>query len=182
MKEIADRLRDEDWSLIDVTLHEDLEFFAISAFVAHNDIDPTKEWQAEIEMALGTCDVLIALLHTGFHQSFWTDQEIGFAMGRGLPVFSVYFVQDPYGFIAQFQAFDGRKKSPLSLAREVFERLRDHRQTRDRMSSALVTLFENSPSFADAKTRIGYLEKLETWSPSFSAQTSQCSRFKQTNS
>jgi hypothetical protein len=35
------------------------------------------------------------------------------------------------------------------------------------MSEVLVTLFEQSSSFAQAKTRIAYLEDLEVWEPSF---------------
>jgi nucleoside 2-deoxyribosyltransferase len=57
------------------------------------NIEPTKEWQNEIEAALSTCDALVALLHPGFHVSMWTDQEIGYAMGRGIPVYSVGFGQ-----------------------------------------------------------------------------------------
>ncbi len=72
-------------------LQEALWGYGISAFVAHNDIEPTQEWQTEIETALATCDALVALLHPEFHQSNWTDQETGFAMGRGIPVFSIRF-------------------------------------------------------------------------------------------
>jgi TIR domain-containing protein len=73
--------------------------YGISCFVAHNDITPTAEWVIEIETALATCDALVALLTPSFHQSNWTDQELGFAMGRGLPVFAVHLGQTPYGFI-----------------------------------------------------------------------------------
>src|SRR5579864_2388178 len=75
--------------------------FGISSFVAHKDVEPTSDWQTEIETALATCDALMALLHPNFHQSNWTDQEIGYAMGRGVPVFSMRFGQDPYGFIGR---------------------------------------------------------------------------------
>ena len=63
----------------------------VSCFVAHNDIEPSEEWLAQIETALATCDSLLALLHPKFHESQWTDQEVGFAMGRGVP----FAVQDP---------------------------------------------------------------------------------------
>jgi TIR domain len=68
----------------------------ISSFVARNDIEPTKEWQDKIEGALASCGVLVALLHQDFHASNWTDQEIGFAMGRGVPTFPVRLGKDPY--------------------------------------------------------------------------------------
>lgn len=144
--------------------------YGISTFVAHTDIEPTKEWQTEIETALATCDALIAFLHPGFHVSNWTDQEVGFAMGRGLPVFSVRFGQDPYGFIGRFQAFDGNNKSLSALAREVFDVLRRHKQTQRRMAEALVTLFADSYSFAVARERMGFLEELGIWDRSFAAR------------
>ena len=52
---------------------------------------PHLEWQVQIETALATCDTLVALLHDKFHASNWTDEEIGFAMGRGVPTFAVGF-------------------------------------------------------------------------------------------
>jgi hypothetical protein len=67
-------------------LQEALLQFGICGFVAHSDIEPTTEWQDQIETALSTCDALVALLHDKFHESKWTDQEVEFAMGRGVPV------------------------------------------------------------------------------------------------
>jgi nucleoside 2-deoxyribosyltransferase len=151
-------------------LQEQCLRYGISAFIAHNDIEPTQDWQTQIETALATCDTLVALLHPEFHQSNWTDQEIGFAMGRGLPVFSVRFGQDPYGFIGKFQAFDGKVKSASDLARELFDTYRKNKQTQRRMGEVLVGLFEQSRTFADAKSLMGYLEEIEVWEPSFSTR------------
>ncbi len=148
-------------------LQEALQPYGISAFVAHNDIEPTLEWLSQIEAALATADSLVALLHPQFHESKWTDQEIGFAMGRGLPVFAVHFGQDPYGFVGRFQAFAGGTKTPAQLALELFDAYRKNKQTQKRMAEVLVTLFEDSTSFSDAKARVGYLEDLEAWDASF---------------
>jgi nucleoside 2-deoxyribosyltransferase len=144
--------------------------FGISGFVAHNDIEPTLEWQTQIETALATCDGLVALLHPKFHASNWTDQEIGFAMGRGVPTFAVRFDQDPYGFIGRFQAFNGNAKQAAALARELFDAYRRNKQTERRMSEVVVGLFEESNTFAEAKARIGYLEELEYWDKSYSTR------------
>jgi nucleoside 2-deoxyribosyltransferase len=151
-------------------LQEALLGFGISAFVAHNDIEPTKEWQTQIETALATCDALVALLHPDFHDSNWTDQEIGFAMGRGVPVFSVRFGEDPYGFIGRFQAFDGAGKSATNLSRELFEAYRKNKQTQPLMAEILIRLLEESSSFAAAKTHLDYLEDLEVWEQAFSTR------------
>ncbi len=148
-------------------LQEALLNFGICGFVAHNDIEPTLEWQSQIETALSTADSLVALLQPDFHKSHWTDQEIGFAMGRGLPVFAVRFGQDPYGFIGRFQAFTGSGKSADELGRELFDSYRKNKQTMKRMGEVLVNLFEDSRNFASAKVRIAYLEGLEEWDSSF---------------
>ena len=85
-------------------LKEKLRDYGISSFVAHVDIEPTKEWQCEIELALLSMDCMVALLTEKFHDSPWTDQEIGYALGRGVPVIPVRIEKDPYGFIGKFQA------------------------------------------------------------------------------
>lgn len=148
-------------------LQSNLYRFGISSFVAHNDIEPTAEWLLEIESALSTCDCLVALLHPGFHTSNWTDQELGFGMGRNVPIFSVQYGDAPYGFIGRFQAFAGKDKTPYALASELFAALLKHKQTDRRMAEVLVALFETSASFAAAKTWIGHIESLPFWGPSF---------------
>jgi len=148
-------------------LQEALLQFGISAFVAHSDIEPTTEWQDQIETALSTCDALVALLHDKFHESKWTDQEIGFAMGRAVPVCAVRFGETPYGFIGRFQAFNGVNSKPLELALELFESYRKNKQTKRKIGEILVVLFEQSGNFAEAKTRIRYLEELDVWESSF---------------
>lgn len=150
-------------------LQDALLRYGISSFVAHNDIEPTLEWQTQIETALATCDALVALLHEKFHESKWTDQEIGFAMGRGVPAFAVQLGETPYGFIARFQAFNGHR--PVDeLAGELFDSFRKNKQTQQKTSEAVIALFEDSRSFAEAKRNMGFLEQLEVWEPSFSSR------------
>ena len=66
-----------------------LSDYAISGFVAHEDIHPTLEWQDEIERALQAMDAFVAMHTRGFSASFWTQQEIGFAVGRGVKIISL---------------------------------------------------------------------------------------------
>ena len=153
-------------------VQHELLAFGIYGFVAHSDIEPSLEWVTQIETALATCDALVALMHSEFHKSNWTDQEIGFVMGRGIPAFSVRLGQDPYGFIGRFQAFNGSNKNAKLIARELFDAYRKNKQTRQRMGDVLVKLFEQSVSFAEAKERIAYLEELEFWTPSYSSRIS----------
>jgi hypothetical protein len=84
-------------------LKESLKLYGIASFVAHEDIAPTKEWQNEIEAALESMDAFVALLTKEFHESLWTDQEVGYAFARGVPIIAVGMGRDPYGFIGKFQ-------------------------------------------------------------------------------
>lgn len=104
-------------------LKERLQVYGALCFVAHEDIIPTKEWQEEIERALTSMDVLVALMTTGFHDSNWTDQEVGFALGRGVPVIAVKLGLDPYGFIGKFQALSCNWDAvPLELIRLLIKK------------------------------------------------------------
>jgi hypothetical protein len=50
------------------------------------NIPPTLEWHVEIERALYNMDAFLAIHTPGFKDSFWTQQEIGFAVGRGVKI------------------------------------------------------------------------------------------------
>jgi hypothetical protein len=100
-------------------LKECLEPYAISGFVAHEDIHPTLEWQAEIERSLNSMDAFIAIHTPGFSNSFWTQQEIGFAVGRGVKIISFKMGEDPTGFISKQQALARRQRTAEEIAVEI---------------------------------------------------------------
>lgn len=102
-----------------------LEAYGVSCFVAHEDIHPTKQWQDEIEAALSTMDGFAALMTEGFHESPWTDQEVGFAVGRGVPIIAIRMGRDPYGFIGKFQALScAWGDAPLEIVRLLIKESR----------------------------------------------------------
>ena len=122
-------------------LHGALSTFGICAFVAHEDIEPTAEWQDEIEKALRTCDALLALLNPEFNLSTWTDQEVGYGLGRGVPVFSVRLGMSPYGLFGRKQAFNGNAKEAPEIAKELFEAYIIHPKTADKMADVVIRQF-----------------------------------------
>ena len=96
-----------------------LDSYGIASFVAHEDIEPMKEWESEIERALFSMDVLVALMTERFSESNWTDQEIGAAVGLRKPVVPVRLGTDPYGFIGRYQAISGTNKRVSEIAEEI---------------------------------------------------------------
>jgi len=121
-------------------LKDKLSHFGISGFVAHEDIKPEKEWQDEIENALSTMDAFVAIMTDDFHDSDWTDQEVGFAFGRGVPIISVKLGKDPYGFIGKFQAL---KCSLDNAALEIVKLWIKH----ERMLNAYLHALKNCKDF-----------------------------------
>jgi hypothetical protein len=130
----------------------------VSAFVAHDDIEPTAEWQAEIERALRTCQALVALLTKEFHPSNWTDQEVGVAIGRGVLILPVALGVNPYGFIGKYQALGKPQMPPEEIGEKVVEVLLSHPQTKPIMAEPLVRAMETSWSFADSKRLLALVE------------------------
>lgn len=88
-------------------LAKELENYNASGFVAHIDIKPNDEWLKTIESALESMDVLLVLVTEGFKESDWTVQEIGFALGKGVPVVAIRNGMDPFGFFGKWQAIPG---------------------------------------------------------------------------
>ena len=131
-------------------LKSDLHLRGISAFVAHEDIKPSKEWQNEIELALRSMHALAALLTPDFHPSNWTDQEVGFALGRGVLVVPVRMGSDPYGFINKVQGLSGSFGDPARIASLLSTTLLDHPSTHRHMRKGLVSAFKAAGSCVNA--------------------------------
>jgi hypothetical protein len=117
-------------------LRDCLKPYAITAFVAHEDIHPTLEWQAEIERGLLAMDALVAIHTPGFSASFWTQQEIGYALGRGIKVISFRMGEDPKGFISKHQALSRHRKSAEQIAEDIRDLLANDARTGARLAEA----------------------------------------------
>ncbi len=101
------------------TVSTHLAYEGVSAFVAHTSIDPSREWQDVIETALRSCDAMVVFLHDGFHESYWCDQEVGFALARRTPVYLVAMGAMPYGFMSKYQALKAADMPPPQIATRI---------------------------------------------------------------
>lgn len=142
-------------------LKERLTELGVASFVAHEDIEPTAEWQTEIERALFSMDILIALLTEGFNESNWTDQEVGFALGRHVPVICISRGKRPYGFIAKYQAIQWGSKSGEQVADEILGVLLKQAGLRDLAKNAFIMAVATAYSFARANTLAQFLPMID---------------------
>lgn len=141
-----------------------LRKYAISSFVAHEDIEPTKEWQNEIESGLKTMDALAAILMPGFQESKWCDQEVGVAVGRDILIIPIRKGLDPYGFIGKYQGIQAQGKTIGAVAEAIFETLVKSPKTKNKILISLSGALSNATTSEEAIEKVAILKALE-WVP-----------------
>lgn len=144
-------------------LKNHLAKYGIDCFVAHEDIEPSKLWQTEIEKALASMDLLCAILTPNFYQSKWCDQEIGIALGRAIPTLSIKKGADPHGFIGKYQAIKA-KRTAEAVARDVVETICKMDNVNEKYFSILGKLFTNSKNEEEALDWIKQMNKISNFS------------------
>jgi hypothetical protein len=146
------------------------ERLGVHAFVAHEAIEPTREWQDVIEVALLTCDALCAMLTSDFPESKWCDQEVGFAVAQRKLVLPLEMGADPHGFIGKYQAI------PSSIDRDttytdieaMLQALVRHPSTAAKAAPVAVHRYARSGSFDGARDGYELLTAIprHEWTPS----------------
>lgn len=142
-------------------LKKDLEKYGINAFIAHVDIEPTKEWQTEIEKGLFSMDALCALLMPGFKESNWTDQEVGVAVGRDVLIIPIRKNMDPYGFIGKYQGLQAVGKNVGEVANGIFRIIATNKKTKSKYLNTLIELLLLSNSVNQGVDLFSSLNSIE---------------------
>ncbi len=142
-----------------------LSSIQVRSFVAHDTIDVSREWQSEIEMALRTADALVGLAHPGFHNSYWTQQEIGWALGRNIPVLIIGLGETPQGFPARYQSPMLREASAWKVASTIAVWLTRDERWRDAVVEALVHDLQDASSFVAGKAAAKRLSEVGKLTP-----------------
>ena len=132
-------------------LKHELRYLGVSAFIAHEDVEPSLDWQIEIEKALSSMDAMAALLTPDFHGSKWTDQEVGIALGRSALVIPIKLGLLPYGFIAKQQALTGDFEKLETLASKIVDVIKNSSQHSEKMREAMVVALERAPRYAASR-------------------------------
>ena len=140
-----------------------LSALGMDVFLAHEDLEPSDEWQEEILKKLRECDVFIPLLTKNFHSSLWTDQETGIAVARNKLIVPVKFSVVPYGFIGKFQALKARKELDDTCWR-IVQKVASKPAFRKGMRDGVIKAFLESRSFEESARRAKMLVKFEPFS------------------
>ncbi len=124
-------------------LKDQLMVFGISCFLAHENIQPSAEWELEIEKALFSMDALLAFMTESFHESDWTDQELGFALARRVPIIPINHGRKPYGFIGKYQAITYKEDLAIEIAKTFLQK----EETKDKIMNSYISAVKNCPHY-----------------------------------
>jgi hypothetical protein len=141
-------------------LKASLDYYGVTCFVAHRDVGSGTEWVSEIELALSSMNCLVALMTNTFMDSEWTDQEIGIALGRGVPVVSVDLGERPHGFLSRYQSLPGSRDVPV-LAKSIYEHLWGIPALGETLSAGLIARFIASGSWRQSRDLMVSMKRLK---------------------
>ena len=142
-------------------LAEQLKEYGISAFVAHDSIEPMKTWRQEILNGLETMEIMLAFITDNFHESTWTNQEIGYALGKNIPIISLKLERsDPEGFINDIQALKSNLDTPTLATKDIYKLISERLGNDKRTQSALISAFIKSDDYNQAKKRFNRLSEV----------------------
>jgi hypothetical protein len=137
-----------------------LSSWGICAFIAHEDIEASREWRDEVEAGLATMDILAAVVEPGFKESDWCAQEVGYALGRKVDIIPLRAGLDPFGFFGKYQGIPIKGKIPEVVANEIAKLLFKKPKHRDGclqgLGKALIT--------HDSGKKIQLIELIDEWS------------------
>lgn len=137
-----------------------LEEYAISGFVAHEDIEPSKEWMVEIERALFSMNGLCAIVTSDFIKSHWCDQEVGVAIGRKILIVTIRKGADPYGLFGKYQGIQSKDKDSNKIAEEIFKIVATNEKSKSTYAEMIRNLVLNSKNAEEGLKWIALLEKI----------------------
>jgi len=99
-----------------------LKAHGVYVFLAHEDIEISKEWRDEIQRNLKSCNILFALITPRFQESVWTNQEAGYMLGRNIQVVPLIVGETnikEFGFLEALQGIKIKEENPERSFEEI---------------------------------------------------------------
>ncbi len=151
----------KDANVLAGSIKTNLENFGLEVFVAHDDIEPSTEWQEEIIRNLNSCDIFMPILSTGYPHSEWTDQESGMALALHKCIVPLKIDIMPYGFVAIYQALKFDKNNIDESCNQILSAIINRKEFGEDVKNCLIKSFANSFGFVDANNKSRIIESLE---------------------
>ncbi|MEM0139662.1 MAG: toll/interleukin-1 receptor domain-containing protein [Ferroplasma sp.] len=158
-------------------INEGLKNLGLMSFMAHEDIQPSEEWQGRILSELKAHDIFIPVLTKNFFDSEWTNQETGAAVTQSsfiIPISIAFDNEDwetPRGFIGKYQSLKIRIKSQdyrinlenvsAQIQNEICQIMIKKDSFKERLRNCFVNSLVNSNSYAESNAKVDLIKMLE---------------------
>ena len=132
-----------------------LDGFGLEVFLAHEDLDPSVEWQDVIMEHLKRADIFLPLITRHFSESDWTDQESGIAHALDKVIVPIAVTSHfPYGFVAKYQAWKlNDPKTPMHCEQLIEAIIKNQPKIVPYLLPVLIKSFASSGNFDNAGLR-----------------------------
>jgi hypothetical protein len=124
-----------------------LRALRIELFVAHDSIPMDAPWEADIADSLSNCEAAVAFIHPGFHASHYCMQEIGWLLGRGIPLARLLLGEAPRGLLGSLQGRSLAGRPADEIATAILEWCGQQPGLAQALVESLSQAFEDSPNF-----------------------------------
>lgn len=140
--------------------------FGFEVFLAHEDIEPSLEWQKAIIKELKECHIFIPVITQQFNESDWTDQESGMAFitnKKIIPISVEGF--NPHGFIGIYQASPMNQKSVETDCIKLIRAIKNDSQYSSIVIDLLIKnlIWGKSSTFASAEWKTAILAECDSF-------------------
>ena len=145
---------DEQGDAYASALQGELRILGIDATMARHSIRPGADWALTIREHLEAISALLCIGTTGYTKSAWCQQEIGWAIGRNLPVLWIRYdgEERSVGFLAARQDLEVlNTESSERTAQMVASWLLSETQTREETKTSLLDALVHSSSFRNTR-------------------------------
>ncbi len=140
-----------------------LDQYYVHCFLAPRAISPSEDWERNLRNALMYSDVGIAVISTRFNASPWTNQEVGYLLGRNRPVFSVQIGGAPPGFLGRLQGIDALGRPTDEVARDLARLLARDGSTATRYMDVIERRIRAASSLREAALAISQARLIQNW-------------------
>jgi len=137
-----------------------LKSLGFDVFLAHEDIEPSVEWQEKIIQNLKDCDVFLPIISENFQRSKWTDQETGFALALNKLIIPISLGTLPYGFIGRLQALK-LENDIHDACRKIIKTIEKNPDCKKIICDQLIKSFIKSGNYNQANNLAERLSKYE---------------------
>ena len=135
-------------------LRKELAVLGVDATMARHSIRPGADWAQTIRTHLEASSALLCVASQGYTASPWCQQEIGWAIGRNLPVLWVRYEAGEHSvafLAAQQDLIPLDVSNSAHIAENVGSWLASAEETREEMKAALLAAFADSQSFRQTR-------------------------------